>query len=302
MAQLDIRQRRLEATIAYVGTELAGKSTNVAWLLERPQAERLDAPDDVLSLAWRGAPSEFRDCEVTFRVVAPRGAPTKDTVQALLREADGVVLVVDADPDALEKHRESARALRHALGEARSASVPIVVQVNKKNITNAIPAASVMEALEARTWAHVSASAVVGDGVVETLECVIQRVLASMTAAHPQDAALEQDEITKVEGNPLLSALKQVLRETADRQLSALQSQQEIWLTHRGMEVVEDLVRRLTERMDQSHRESAAGMREKLDEMTELLTRLDRRVASVESRIAERVADESKPRRRGWFS
>lgn len=223
MAYLNVRERRIEATIAYVGSELAGKGTNVERIARgvgdvrvgKVEAETTESAD-LLSFAWSSPERRFRDCDVLLKIVAPHGT-AQDRVQAALRDADGVVVVVDAHPSAQEKNRSAFDAVRELIGASGRPDVPVVVQVNKSDLPDAMSAADVVGALDATSFLSVSASAATGEGVVETLAAAVEEVLATL---RPEGA----DEITfdrptsvapaSAEGHPLLAALRKVLRDT----------------------------------------------------------------------------------------
>ena len=98
MAYLNVRERRIEAKIAYLGPELAGRTTNFERLRDGSKDARIakvrttsDETGTRLSLAWQlEEAARFRDCDVVVELVAPHAESTDD----VLREVDGVVLVV----------------------------------------------------------------------------------------------------------------------------------------------------------------------------------------------------------------
>ncbi len=236
MAYLNVRERRVETTILYIGAEGAGRSTNVEQLGRRatPSVEVAtrtleDGAGDVLAIDWVApADVQFRDCSLTVRVLAAQGPLSAERTRAMLRAADGVVLVLDARPDAHEDNRISANVVREALADDRRQSVPVVVQVNKTDAPDALPLPEVLAPLD-EAWPHVPARAASGEGVVETLERALQGVLESLQA-HADRSAGETlapphpATSPKAEGNPLLAALRQVLRETVEEHVALLET------------------------------------------------------------------------------
>ena len=230
MAYLNVRERRIEARIAYVGPDLAGKTTNLEHLrtaTRDARIARVEAPQvgggDVLSVAWRPPENaRFRDCEVIVRVIAQGRSPSGSRrLGEVLHEVDGVIVVADAHPAARPRNHASLIELREALARSERASVPLVVQVNKTDLPDAIPAADVVRTMDAGPLPHVEASALRGDGVVDTLELALVQVLASMQregdptdAAHAARGAARLGGGATDTGHPLLAALRQVLRET----------------------------------------------------------------------------------------
>ncbi len=230
MAYLNVRERRIEATIAYVGPELAGKATNFDHLRSAPPSERLGklvgldtGSIDRLALAWQPvATGRFRDCEVFVKLVAQRGRVSAEHTDDVLKDADGVVIVMDADPTADAKNRASLEAVRQLLARGGRRDVPVVLQVNKSDLPDARGADEVIGKLEAKGLRHVVASARSGEGVVETLEAALEEVLMAMQSPSGQDEGGGRSVIPASRasgtpgdgGHPLLAALRQVLRET----------------------------------------------------------------------------------------
>lgn len=226
MAYLNVRERRIEARIAYVGPALSGKSATLDHLRNAPRDARIarvDAPakndDGALTIAWQPVESDrFRDCSVLVKVVAQDGAGSVDSLFQVVREADGVVLVVDAHPDARERNRASMTALRDAFAKDASRKVPLVVQVNKSDLADAMSTDDVADVLAARDLKLVATAAPSGRGVVDALEAALQQVFASLQS-DDRSTRTQLDE----EAHPLLGALRQVLRETVTAQADELE-------------------------------------------------------------------------------
>lgn len=214
---LNVRDRRIEAKIAYIGARGAGKATNF---------EKLggDPTGDSLSLDWRPATANrFRDCDVFVKLVAERAEPTADALRDVLRDADGVVFVADSDPSTHERTQRVLDLARAAIAALGRADVPVVVQINKRDLEGAPPAAAVLDAIGGADLPHVVATAARGDGVIETAERALEGILAALDKGEP---ALASDPKLppRVEGNPLLTALRQVLRETVSEHVAQLES------------------------------------------------------------------------------
>ena len=240
MAYLNVRERRIEAKIAYVGPELAGKTTNFERLCKTTQDARIGRVDasaadghDLLSIAWQPPErARFRDCDVLVRVVAQKAVASPARFDDVLGDVDGVVLVVDARPAAGAGNRDSLAAVREALGRAERPAVPIVIQVNKTDLPDALPAADVLTAMDGGALPHVAASATRGDGVVDTLEAALDQVMASMQAEGDPSQAAERARQAAAGapnrgldgvGHPLLAALRQVLRDTVREHVAELE-------------------------------------------------------------------------------
>src|SRR5580692_1629892 len=240
MAYLNVRERRIEAKIAYVGPDLAGKSANFDWLRKTKDDARIgriaSASDagDILSIAWQPPErARFRDCDVLVKVVAHGGETARRRFDGVFSDVDGIVLVVDAHPAAQPRNKDSLVTVRDALERAERHGVPVVVQVNKTDLPDALSASDVVSAMDAGAFPHVAASAVRGDGVVDTLEAALNQVLASMqregglSDASPTAQKLPVPEAPgrgpADSGHPLLAALRQVLRDTVREHVEDLE-------------------------------------------------------------------------------
>lgn len=215
MAQLDVRERRIETTIAYLGPDFAGRSTNLHHL---GGGAEMDAA--TRSIAWRPIGlTRFDDCDVSVRVVAPRGSLDDEEVRRAVQEADGVVVVLDGDPAARERNLQWLDPARALLAPRDGAPRNVVVQVNKADLAGEVGLAELVEQLDLGSWPHVPASAMRGEGVVETIRCVLDSVLASLEGGTAEEVPARARE----GAHPLLTALRQVLAESIDARVGAIE-------------------------------------------------------------------------------
>ncbi|MBX3222836.1 MAG: hypothetical protein KF795_20145 [Labilithrix sp.] len=230
MAYLNVRERKIETKIAYVGPGLAGKTTSLHRIKSdeaRGRAGDVALEGDTLSLEWRPLQMDrFNDCDLAVKLVASKGAISTDRLDGLLEDADGVVVVVDATPSAQEENRRAVMLVREALSRTSAPSVPVVVQLNKSDLADALPASEVARAIAVseddaeREWPVVTASAVRGEGVVEALEIALASVIEAMKAK--AQAGSTAAIAPKIEHNPLLGALRDILRETVSEHMAAV--------------------------------------------------------------------------------
>ncbi|HEX7663231.1 MAG TPA: hypothetical protein VF407_01905 [Polyangiaceae bacterium] len=199
MAHLNVRERRIEAKIAWVGAELDA----IAAAFDRlgAGASTVDArAKDALTLAWTAAAHpRFRDCGVKIDLVGLGGSPSDARVKEVLEGADGIVFV--ASPHATE--RASDRALLETVNGARSASVPVVVHATDDVVATLAPALP-----------H-------ADGATETLELALTEVLAALETKSANGTTTTNP--TADGTPPLLGALKRILIEAVDRHVEALE-------------------------------------------------------------------------------
>lgn len=215
MAYLNVRDRRIEATIAYVGPELAGKKTNFERLGQRDRnGGTVTFDDDGITLEWRPTERDrFDDCDLRVKLVAPEAGLDAARLDDVLARADGVVVVVEATAESRSETLRALHLVREAI-ERKDAGprLPVVVQLNKSDRADA---AVVEEVAQTTSWPVVRASAMHGEGVMETLESALDNVLHAMKQAPTTSSPLDK--------HPLLNALREVLRETVSEHVAALE-------------------------------------------------------------------------------
>lgn len=232
MAHLNVRENRIEATIAYVGPELAGKATNFMQLQQEQHggAQKRRAPEllvgQLLKLDYRPkAADKVDDREITLELVAAHGATPVHAQRELAEAADGIVFVVDSDPGALARNRGMLDGLRDTLTEQRTRGRPVIIQLNKRDLSHALSPSELSAALELGDFQTVLASAKKGDGVSSTVHRVIAGLSGALHAPTPAFKASAQAQAPRSEGNPLLASLRQLMRETVREHVELLGKQ-----------------------------------------------------------------------------
>lgn len=228
MAYLNVRERRLETKIAYVGPAFSGKATNLDRLrtdVVRGRASDLRTLEEgeageLVALDWMPLQMpRFNDCDVAVKVVAAKGSLSTERLDDLFEDCDGVVVVVDAAPSAQDENRRAVDLVREALAKDASSNRhrPVVVQLNKSDLDDAVRSADL--GLETGSWPVVTASAERGEGVVETLEMALTNVIDRMRTR--EESKIE----VKADHHPLLDALRQILRDTVTEHMASLEQE-----------------------------------------------------------------------------
>ena len=174
MAQVDFNERQLTLKLVYYGPPLSGKTSNLRALhnavdkLNRGRLMTLDTRDD-RTLFFDLLPIFFRTSAFSFRikVYTVPGQPVHEaTRKVVLTGADGVVFVADSQPDQVEANSASWKNLVANLDSLGQATIPIVVQYNKRDLPQAIPLATAERFVADRE--PMPACAKQGEGVVPT--------------------------------------------------------------------------------------------------------------------------------------
>lgn len=187
MAAIDVRNRKIDAKIVYYGPAQSGKTTNLLNVHGR-------LPDDFRGPMRSIDTVDERTLFFDFMPVAaidiggwalkfhlytvPGQEDYVRTRRAILGGADGIVFVADADPTRADANRASMEELHgHLAHYGRDAGqMPIVIQVNKADMLHARPAMAVGDDINEQAWPLVSAVAVRGIGVSETLGAIAKAV------------------------------------------------------------------------------------------------------------------------------
>jgi signal recognition particle receptor subunit beta len=191
MADYDEEANRLTIKLVYYGPAMSGKTTNLMQLHDvlqpslKGEMMTLETQGDrtlffdLLPLGFR-APSGLL---VKFKLFTVPGQVAHDgTRKAVLSRADGVVFVADSQRNQVLNNAESFENL--AENAARVGldfdTMPLVVQFNKRDLSDILSEEEISERWHGAEWPLVFASALAGDGVVETFRRLLEQVYAHM--------------------------------------------------------------------------------------------------------------------------
>lgn len=182
--------REMTAKIVYYGPGLCGKTTNLMVIFEKLDPKQ---KGKMLSLATKTDRTLFFDLlpvdlgklgafnlKIQLYTV-PGQVFYNETRKLVLKGADSVVFVADSQPAMVEATRESFANLMDNLVEndLDPNDIPIVIQYNKRDIPGVMPVEDLQEALGFEGYPYTEASAIKGEGVMETFKLV-----SKITAKH----------------------------------------------------------------------------------------------------------------------
>ncbi len=191
MAFVDFSAREIHCKIVYYGPGLCGKTKNLQFLHERTSPSRRG---QLISLATPNERTLFFDF-LPLDVGSLRGFQTRlhlytvpgqvfyDAARrAILRGVDGIVFVADSQEARLAANVESIRNLEKNLREQgyEIAEIPYVLQLNKRDLSSAMPAAELSRRLAIKGEPTLEATAATGAGVFETLKAIARLVLLDL--------------------------------------------------------------------------------------------------------------------------
>jgi len=212
--------RELTAKIVYYGPGLGGKTTNLQVLHDRLDPSTVGK---LLNLATQTdrtiyfdlLPVELGDIKgykIRFQLATVPGQTAfNETRRVVLRGADGIVFVADSQWTMLPKNLESWHNLKENL-KANGVSfegIPIVVQFNKRDLTDILSVDALQEALGLSSYPFVEAVASAGRGVTETFKLISKLtfvdLLRRLQGRKPEDAAASLPPRKEKESDDLLS-------------------------------------------------------------------------------------------------
>jgi mutual gliding-motility protein MglA len=186
------RKKELNLKIVYYGPALSGKTTN----LQRIHAQtRPNLRGELISLKTREDRTVFFDyLMLELGAVAglrprfnlytvPGQVYYASSRKLVLRGADGVVFVADSHPQRMKANREAMRDMQTYLQELgyNSATMPLVVQFNKRDLAMAMPLPALRSSLQLNgQHPYFEASAIQGQGVFDTLRAIIKKVMVQV--------------------------------------------------------------------------------------------------------------------------
>jgi len=183
--------REINCKLVYYGPGLGGKTANLQWIYDKTGNQQ---KGKMISLATETDRTLFfdflpldlgtvRGFKTRFHLYTVPGQVFYEASRKLiLKGADGVVFVADSQEERLDANFETLENLREHLKEHGLAfeTIPYVLQLNKRDLPNAMPVEELKKQLQAKGEPVLEAIAVQGVGIFETLREVAKLVLAEL--------------------------------------------------------------------------------------------------------------------------
>ena len=191
MALVNQTKREINAKIVFFGPELAGKATNLKHVFGKLKPEfrgtmKSMSVQDARMLFFDFTPpgdGHLQGFRVRIHVYTISGQVADPALwKMVLKGTDGVVFVADAAPHRATANRESLDDLTTYLqGYGQNlASIPVVFQFNKRDLSDALEAAEMERMLNPGRLPSFQASSRSGEGVLPTLLSLVKTVLAGL--------------------------------------------------------------------------------------------------------------------------
>lgn len=181
--------RELNLKIVYYGPALSGKTTNLEQIHARVDPRRRS---DLVSLKTQEDRTLFFDFlqlelgkigSLTPKIhlyTVPGQTCYEASRRLVLRGADGVVFVADSSISRLEDNLKAWKSMYVHLASLKisTQTLPLVVQLNKQDLRNALPIEKLSALMRLNGQPVVRAVATRGDGVLDTLKLITRGVMA----------------------------------------------------------------------------------------------------------------------------
>jgi signal recognition particle receptor subunit beta len=188
---INFAAREINCKIVYYGAGLGGKTTNLQFIYEKTGAKQRGK---MISLATETERTLFfdflpldvgtvRGFKTRFHLYTVPGQVFYDASRKLiLRGVDGVVFVADSQRERQDANLEALDNLQTNLKEYGYdfASMPYVLQLNKRDLPNALPVEQLKQELALKSEPVFEAVASQGKGVFDTLKEVARQVLVEL--------------------------------------------------------------------------------------------------------------------------
>ena len=191
MTFINYASREINCKIVYYGPGLCGKTTNLQYIFDStaPQARgKLIslATETDRTLFFDFMPLELgtvRGFKTRFHLYTVPGQVFYDASRKLiLKGVDGVVFVADSQEERMDANVESLYNLEENLQTQGYdlMKLPYVLQLNKRDLPNIIPADELAAELRRKEEPVVEAVAASGAGVFDTLKAVAKQVMTEL--------------------------------------------------------------------------------------------------------------------------
>jgi mutual gliding-motility protein MglA len=183
--------REINCKIVYYGPGLGGKTTNLQYIYQITSPEYKGklislATENERTLFFDFLPidlGQIRGFRTRFHLYTVPGQVYYDSSRKLiLKGVDGIVFVADSQEERMDANLESISNLAENLKEQGYdlGKIPYVLQLNKRDLTSALPIEELKQQLWIKEEPVLEAIATQGVGVLASLKAVARQVLIEL--------------------------------------------------------------------------------------------------------------------------
>jgi signal recognition particle receptor subunit beta len=193
MALINLAAGEINYKIVYYGCALGGKTTSIQYVYKKvnPQVKGKlvsIATEEERTLYFDFLPLDLgkvRGLKTRFHLYTVPGQRQYNASRKLvIQGVDGIVFVVDSQLDRLDENIEAYLNMWDNLADQNDspADLALVMQYNKRDLTDIFPAKDLNELLNHTQSPWFESCALTGEGVFETLRNVSKQVIARTEA------------------------------------------------------------------------------------------------------------------------
>jgi len=191
MAFIDDKVKEINCKVVYFGPPLCGKSTSLRYIhnqinrgLKKNAIALSEEKDRTLYFDFVPVDlGKIKDYDVRMHLyTVPGQAAYAQARRLIAKGVDGLVFMADSDLPQLEHNVESLSELKKIL-ESESLDwtrVPKVFQYNKRDLSRAVPMEELRRVLNKDNEADFETVATTGQGVLDVLAAISEKVLFSL--------------------------------------------------------------------------------------------------------------------------
>lgn len=191
MVQINFALKEINCKLVYYGPGRSGKTTNLEQVHQKAPE---DSKGELVSINTETDRTLYFDF-LPLNLGKVAGMTTKfqlytvpgqvyynATRKLVLQGVDGVVFVADSSPHMMDENIESLENMLENLREngIDTATIPIVLQLNKRDVDGALDKDMMIEKLKRGDWAVIEACAFKGEGVFPTLKKLAGMVISKL--------------------------------------------------------------------------------------------------------------------------
>ncbi|NBU21334.1 gliding-motility protein MglA [bacterium] len=191
MSFINYTSKEINCKVIYFGAGLGGKTTNVQFIYEHTQRQERGklvslSTENERTLFFDFLPlsiGDIRGYNTRFHLYTVPGQTFYEVSrQFILKGVDGIVFVVDSQPERMGANIESFESLEKGLEKQGYDihKIPLVFQYNKRDLPGAISIPELEATFNPMRRPYFEAIASSGQGVMETLQSISQLVIREL--------------------------------------------------------------------------------------------------------------------------
>ncbi|MEO0223680.1 MAG: ADP-ribosylation factor-like protein [candidate division WOR-3 bacterium] len=189
---LNKSKNEIDLKIVYYGPALAGKTENLKYIYSKISPQRRGELVKIDTKGERTLYFDFMPIEIKLEPYklkvhlfsVPGQVFYKVSRKLVLKGFDGIIFVADSSPDRREANIQSMEEMLSNIQSdgLKMEDIPIVLQYNKRDLTNALSIEVLQNDLNRNNWPYILAVASEGKGVIETLDLCLKLTIKNVKA------------------------------------------------------------------------------------------------------------------------